>query len=134
MKIVKLYLILILALIIMGLISCSSRFTPRKNDIDNCEKADLNNMPTNIFEKLAGKTYSGNGDEYVNTFSADGKTITHIENGKTNTYVYSNENNNIAVYYNENGEALRLDTQYGELYYCIETGETGDKRMRMDIL
>lgn len=134
MKIVKLYLILILALIIIGLISCSSRFTPRKNDIDNCEKADLNNMPTNIFEKLAGKTYSGNGDEYVNTFSSDGKTITHIENGKTNIYVYSNENNNIAVYYNENGEALRLDTQYGELYYYIETGETGDKRMRMDIL
>lgn len=125
MKIVKSYLlILISALLIIGLISCSSRFTPRKNDTDSFEKAELKELssdngnattpPNNIFERVASKTYEGSG--YANTFSSDGKTITHVENGKTNTYIYSNESNGIAVYYNEDGEALRLDIEGGALY------------------
>ncbi len=128
MKIVKIYLlILIFALPIIG-VSCSSRFTPRKNDINNCEKANENKPSTNIFERVAGATYSGNGHE--NIFSQDAKTITNIKNGKTNTYKYSNENNGIAVYYDDNGEVLRLDIQDGILYYI----DMDDKRVRMDIL
>ena len=149
MKIVKSYLlILISALLIIGLISCSSRFTPRKNDTDSFEKAELKELSsdngnattppvvdvkveehsssennstnntisvsTTFFKKVEGKTYKGGG--YSNTFSSDGKTITHVENGKTDTYVYSNESKGIAVYYNEDGEALRLDIECGALY------------------
>lgn len=163
MKIVKSYLlILISALLIIGLISCSSRFTPRKNDTDSFEKAELKELSsdngnattppvvdvkveehsssennstnntisvsTTFFKKVEGKTYKGGG--YSNTFSSDGKTITHVENGKTNTYIYSNESKGIAIYYNEDGDALRLDIQYGELYYFDKVS----RHMRMDIL